>query len=174
MPIIVADIVFAETKAVVVFGGLVVFLLGLGGWLALGEFASATTKVAGAGVGLLAAVLVVYLYLFARASLQVEGDAVVLDVPLYGHTVDRGQVVEDGVRALDLMVNTDQIPTIRTNGIGLPGFLDGHVKLRDGTKARVALTDKSSVLYLPLSDGSAWMVSVVDPHHAAAKFAEKS
>ena len=64
------------------------------------------------------------------------------------------------------------MPTIRTNGIGLPGFLVGHVKLRDGTKARVALTDKSSVLYLPLSDGSAWMISVVDPDQVAARFAE--
>lgn len=170
----VVDIIFPETKAVVVLGGLVVFLLGFGGWLALGGFASAPTKVAGAGVAILAAILVVYLSLFARACLRVEGDAVVLDVPLYGHTVDRGQVVEDGVRALNLMDSADQMPTIRTNGIGLPGFLVGHVKLRDGTKARVALTDKSSVLYLPLSDGSAWMLSVVEPDHVAARFAGKS
>ena len=166
------DIIFPETKAVVLFGGLAVVLLGIGGWLAFGGFASVTTKVAAAGVAILAAVLMGYLYLFAKASLRVEDDAVVLDVPLYGHTVDRAQVVQDGVRALNLMESPDQMPTIRTNGIGLPGFLVGHVKLRDGSKARVALTDKSSVLYLPLSDGRAWMVSVVDPDHVAARFAE--
>ncbi|MDE0178128.1 MAG: PH domain-containing protein [Gammaproteobacteria bacterium] len=168
----VVDIIFPETKAVVLFGGLVASLLGLGGWLAFGGFASGTTKVAGVGVAILAAVLVGYLLLFATASLRIEREAVVLDMPIYGHAVDRRQVVQDGARALDLMESTDQMPTIRTNGIGLPGLLVGHVKLRDGTKARVALTDKSSVLYLPLSDGSAWMVSVVDPDHVAARLTE--
>ena len=45
-----------------------------------------------------------------------------LDMPLYGRTINRDDVVEDGVRAMNLKESADHVPVLRTDGIGLPGF----------------------------------------------------
>ena len=139
----VVGIISPGAQAVTVFGVVVISLRGLGGWLSFGEFASNPTRVVGASLVVLALLLVAYLCLFFRASLKVDGDAVVLDIPLYGRTINRDDLVEDGVRAVNLKESADHVPVVRTNGIGLPGFLVGRVRLRDGTKALVALTNRS-------------------------------
>ena len=164
----VVGIPFPGTLAITIMGLIVVALLGLGGLLWLGAFASVTTRVIGVGLLVMAALFALYAYLFTRASLRIEVDEVVLDVPLYGRTIRREEVLSAGVRELNLLDDSDHAPVIRTNGIGLPGFLVGWVKLRDGTKALTALTDKTAVVYLPLSNGTAALVSVDDPARVVA------
>ena len=75
-------IISPGAQAVTVFGVLVISLLGLGGRLSFGVFASNPTRVVGASLVVLALLIVVYLHLFFRASLEVDRDAVVLDMPL--------------------------------------------------------------------------------------------
>ena len=164
----VVGIPFPGTLAITIFGLIVVSFLGLGGLLWLGEFASVLTRVIGAGLLAMAILFALYTYLFSRASLRIEVDEVVVDVPLYGRTIDRDEVLTAGVQGVNLLGDSDHAPVMRTNGIGLPGFLVGWVRLRDGTKAITALTDRTTVVYLPLSDGTAALVSVDDPVRVVA------
>lgn len=164
----VVGIPFPGALAISIIGLIVVSLLGLGGLLWLGAFASVVTRVIGVGLLVMAVLFALYPYLFTRASLCIEADEIVLDVPLYGRTISREEVLSAGVRELNLLDDSDHAPVIRTNGIGLPGFLVGWVKLRNGTKALTALTDKTAVVYLPLSNGTAVLASVDDPSRVVA------
>ena len=162
---------FPGTLAITIIGLIVVSLLGLGGLLWLGAFASVTTRAIAVGLLAMAVLFALYAYLFTRASLRIEVDEVVLDVPLYGRSINRDEVLSAGVRDLNLLDDSDHTPVIRTNGIGLPRFLVGWVRLRDGTKALAALTDRTAVVYLPLSNGTAMLVSVDDPARVVAALA---
>ena len=49
---------------------------------------------------------------------------------------------------------------IRTNGLGLPGYALGHFRLNNGRRARLALTTRSSVAYVPFDRRAALLLSV--------------
>lgn len=71
-------------------------------------------------------------------------------------------------RVVDLAEHGNLSPTIKTNGYGMPGFKSGHYRLRDRRKAFCLLTDTSRVLYLPLRDGSALVISPEKPRELLA------
>ncbi|MNV14613.1 hypothetical protein D3C71_1053040 [compost metagenome] len=71
-------------------------------------------------------------------------------------------------RVVDLAEHGSLSPTIKTNGYGMPGFKSGHYRLRDRRKAFCLLTDTSRVLYLPLRDGSALVISPEKPRELLA------
>ena len=51
---------------------------------------------------------------------------------------------------------------MRTNGVGLPGFLLGWFRLDNGERALIAVTDRGRVVYVPYVEGLL-LVSVADP-----------
>ena len=69
-------------------------------------------------------------------------------------------------RAGDLAHMTDVRTTLRTNGIGLPGYSAGWFRLANGSKAMLMLTDASRVIVLPFADGETLIASVEDPESA--------
>jgi len=71
-------------------------------------------------------------------------------------------------RVVDLAEHGNLSPTIKTNGYGMPGFKSGHYRLRDRRKAFCLLTDTNRVLYLPLRDGSALVISPEKPRELLA------
>lgn len=69
----------------------------------------------------------------------------------YGRKIPLGEINLDGVKSLNLLEERDKDyrVTLRTNGIGLPGYLVGWMKLHNGHKALVYITDKTKIAFIP-------------------------
>lgn len=113
-------------------------------------------------------VLVLALLLFVahsvrhtRFELSAEGLRVRGD--LYGRFLPAGEFDLGGARAVDLSREEPFRPKLRTNGVGLPGYLSGWFRLRNGEKALLFVTDRTRVARLPLRGGSCLLLSVADP-----------
>jgi hypothetical protein len=72
----------------------------------------------------------------------------------YGRKIPLDDINLDGVKSLNLLDerNKDYRVTLRTNGIGLPGYLVGWVRLRNSHKALAYITDRTNVVFIPTSN----------------------
>ncbi|GBU21029.1 hypothetical protein R80B4_00917 [Fibrobacteres bacterium R8-0-B4] len=72
----------------------------------------------------------------------------------YGRKIPIGDIDLNGVKSLNLRDerNKDYKVSIRTNGIGLPGYLVGWMRLHNGHKALVYITDKTNVALIPTTN----------------------
>ena len=63
-------------------------------------------------------------------------------------------------------------PRLRTNGMSVPGYHVGRFRLRNGSQAFATLTAMDrEVVYVPLRDGTAVLLSVEDPKGFAGALA---
>ena len=81
----------------------------------------------------------------------------------YGRSIPAGSLLVERAAPVDLKESREYGPTMRTNGIGLPGYGAGWFRLRNGEKALLFLTDASSVVYLPTTEGYSLLLSVAEP-----------
>jgi hypothetical protein len=81
----------------------------------------------------------------------------------YGREVKMDQIEIDGIRSTNLTEDTERRMKLRTNGIGLPGFMSGWFRLVNGEKCLAFVTDQKSVLYVPTKEGFSMLLSVADP-----------
>ncbi len=82
---------------------------------------------------------------------------------LYGRSIDKKSLVAPDARIINLLDDTVYRPRIRTNGVGLPGYLEGWFRLKNKEKALLFLTNKAQVIYIPTKDGYSVMLSVTKP-----------
>ncbi len=115
---------------------------------------------------LLAAGLVFVVYTatsMGRGSVEVSAGSLRINAPFYGRSLPLASVDVAAARVVDLTREDDLRPTLRTNGIGLPGYSTGWFKLRGGGRALLVVTDKRRVLYLPTREGYSVLVSAAEP-----------
>jgi hypothetical protein len=79
---------------------------------------------------------------------------------VYGRFIPREDIDTEGVRVMNLNVDTEYQPKWRTNGAGLPGFASGWFKLANKEKALVFLTDRNRVVYIPTKRDYSVLLSV--------------
>jgi hypothetical protein len=70
----------------------------------------------------------------------------------YGKSIPIGEINVNGIRQLNLNNDKDYNIRIRTNGIGLPNYHVGWMRLNNGNKALAYLTDKTNVVLIPTKD----------------------
>lgn len=125
-----------------------------------------------AGISLVLVLVIGLLAFIAYSSrnvrFEVSDGGLRISRSLYGRLIPRGDVVADGVRVIDLRVDSQYAPKWRTNGAGLPGYAEGWFKLKNQEKALLFVTDRSRVVYIPTRKGYAVMLSVRE----TAEFAE--
>ena len=99
----------------------------------------------------------------ARSS-TVELDAIGITIhsAFYGRTIPWSSVLGETAMPVDLTRRSHLAPSIRTNGIGLPGYGAGWFRLRNGNKALAFLSDRTRVAYIPTRDYSL-LLSVENP-----------
>lgn len=97
-----------------------------------------------------------------RVAVAVTPDAIELRAPFYGRVIPRATIATDELRVVDLNTDKDLQPGLRTNGVGLPGFLLGWFRLGNGDSALLAVTDRSRVVCVPHVDG-VLLASVAEP-----------
>jgi len=90
-------------------------------------------------------------YSMRSVAVEVRSDGLRIKGSLYGRFIPKEDIIEDGIRTLDLSVERDYKPRIRTNGIGLPGYKEGWFRLRNGEKALLFVTS-DVVVYIPTKD----------------------
>ncbi len=96
-------------------------------------------------------------------SVELSETTLRINIPLYGRSISRKEIVAEKARIVDLNDETSLGPRFRTNGIGLPGYRIGWFRLRNGDKALAALTGVEQVLYVPTTRDYSILVSVVEP-----------
>ena len=99
-------------------------------------------------------------YSARHASFTVTDDTLRIRASLYGRTIPRSDIMSEGVRVVDLNIDTEYKPKSRTNGIGLPGYSEGWFRLANKEKALLFVTDRSRVVYIPTKDNYAVLLSV--------------
>ena len=89
---------------------------------------------------------------FKNTGIAIKDGEIAITSFLYGRRIPIENVYVDEVRAVDFNSNSDCRVSWRMNGIRLPGFLSGWMKLKNGKKALVFVTDKNNVLMVPTKD----------------------
>ena len=113
-----------------------------------------------------------FLYGGLRGTAIVGTDAVRLNVPVYGRSIPRASIDTAGVRVINFGSSPHLRPRLRTNGLSVPGYHVGRFRLRNGSRAFATLTAMDrDVVYVPLLDGTAVLLSVEDPKGFATQLA---
>ncbi len=81
---------------------------------------------------------------------------------LYGRFVPRANIDSAGAKIIDLRVDQEYRPGMRTNGVGMPGYSAGWFRLKNREKALLFVTRESNVVYIPTTQGYSLMLSVRD------------
>lgn len=82
---------------------------------------------------------------------------------LYGRMIPWNALAVTDARHVDLSTERGLQPTMRTNGIGLPGYQAGWFRLRQAGKGLLFVTDRSRVVAIPTTLGYTLLLSVNDP-----------
>ena len=96
-------------------------------------------------------------FIVSSEGLQLRGD-------VYGRTIAARDLIVEEAEQVNLRHKGPYSPKWRTFGTGLPGYLAGWFKLRNGEKALLYVTDTSSVVRIPTRNGYQVLLSVEDPH----------
>ncbi len=116
-------------------------------------------------VAFLSALTIFFAYLACRmnnVSFEITSEALRIRSPLYGRLIPLSAIIKDRVEILDLVKDDSRRPSLRTNGMGLPGYAAGWFRLRNKEKALLFLTANSNVVYIPTSEGYSLLLSVKD------------
>ena len=98
-----------------------------------------------------------------RAGFEISPEGLQVRGAPYGRRLPHSSLLLERARHVDFRTDPDLRPRRRTNGIGLPGYLAGWIKLQSGEKALAFLSDRSRVVYIPTTEGYSMMLSVYDP-----------
>ena len=100
-------------------------------------------------------------YELSPAGLAIRGT-------LYGRTLPWSSLGPADARIVDLATTPELQPTLRTNGLGLPGYQAGWFRLRRAGKGLLFLTDRSRVVVIPTRLGYTLLLSTSEPERFLA------
>ena len=115
---------------------------------------------------LLVVILIALIYVgysSRNSRVVVERDRIRLVGDFWGREIPFTMLDVAGARILDLAGDPEFAPKRRRLGTGLPGYVSGWFRLRNGEKALVYLTKRQNVVYVPTSDGYALLLSLDEP-----------
>jgi hypothetical protein len=87
-----------------------------------------------------------------RTAISIGAGEIVIDSFPYGRKIPAENILAHEVKAVNLNETKEYDIAVRLNGIGLPNFYSGWMKLNNGKKALTFITDKNSVLLMPTKD----------------------
>jgi hypothetical protein len=82
---------------------------------------------------------------------------------IYGRIIPKEQLKVSLARIVDLTVDEEYKPKMRTNGLGLPGYQSGWFRLKNGEKALMFLTDRKQAIYIPTINNYSLLISPENP-----------
>jgi Bacterial PH domain len=82
---------------------------------------------------------------------------------IYGIFIPKQDIVVSEIKVLNLQLNAEYMPAVRTNGIALPNHYEGWFILQNGDKSLVCVKDLSQVVVIPTTRGFLIMLSISSP-----------
>jgi hypothetical protein len=79
----------------------------------------------------------------------IDKDSISIKNTLYGRTIKKSSVFAKGFTITDLNTQSTYRPGLRTNGVGLPGYMAGWFRLKNKQKGLLFVTDRSKVVCIP-------------------------
>lgn len=98
-----------------------------------------------------------------RRQATFDGQHLRVKATYYTREAPVSEFALDKARVVDLREHTELKPLLKTNGVGMPGLMAGHFRLRDRRKAFCLVTDPAKVLALPHADGRIWLLGLEHP-----------
>lgn len=121
-------------------------------------------------IALIGALLLALLVLFAyvgtasqRTRFELSSAGLAIRGSLYGRTLPWASLRVDDARVVDLTQDRELRPTLRTNGVGLPGYQAGWFSLGSSGRGLLFLSDRTRVLAVPTTEGYTILMSATDP-----------
>lgn len=110
-----------------------------------------------AGLAYAAAAMVLLFLIIDRAMhrhrIAVDGGMLEVATTFYRRKLALSELRLDQARVVDLAERTEFKPALRSNGTSLPGFHSGWFRLRNRSRAFVAIAGGPRVLWLPTTRG---------------------
>ena len=100
---------------------------------------------------------------FRRRRVVFDGGVLAVTAALFHRRVMRDAIDLSRARAVDLAEHTELRPRWKAFGMGLPGYRAGWYFLAGRARGFCLLTDTRRVLWLPLHDGGALLLSLERP-----------
>jgi hypothetical protein len=97
----------------------------------------------------------------------VNDDGLRISPGLYTRSIPWGDIDREGIKVLNLNIDTEYKLERRTNGSGLPGFASGWFRLANDEKALVFVTDRNRVVYIPTNKDYSVLLSVSEAEEFA-------
>lgn len=104
--------------------------------------------------------------LVLRNDVSIRDARLEVKAALYSQTVDVNHLDLSKAKVVDFSTTHSELrPTIRTNGIGLPGYQAGWFRTASGERLFLAAPGSSPNLYIPTTEGFALLLAVEEPVH---------
>lgn len=129
-----------------------------------------TAKYASLGILIaVAGLFVVTLYKSFNSTVSWDNNHVMINIPLYKQTLARSDVYLQQAYLADLSQPNELTPTLRTNGMGLPGYSLGWFKLSNGDKGLLSVTERNEIIAIPTNLGYTILLSAEAPVESLQK-----
>ena len=93
--------------------------------------------------------LIGIIFSIKHTSISIKDEDIIIKSFLYGRKIPIEDVSINEIRTINLKRNNEYDISFKTNGIGLPNFYSGWMRLNNSKKALVFLTNKENVLLMP-------------------------
>jgi hypothetical protein len=102
-------------------------------------------------IGLMALFPAIF-YSMKNTTLSLTNKEIIIKSIMYGKKIPLENILINEIKKINMDVDKDYNLSIRTNGIGLPNYKSGWMRLNNGKKALVHITDKNNVILIPTKD----------------------
>jgi hypothetical protein len=87
-----------------------------------------------------------------NTTLSLTNKEIIIKSIMYGKKIPLENILIDEIKKININIDKDYNFSIRINGISLPNYKSGWMRLNNGKKALVHITDKNNVILIPTKD----------------------
>ena len=159
-----AHIIAIGTTPALILGAIILVEMGFGVFMLLAsKSARVIMKIAAIFLFAMASLFGYFTYGAFYSTVTIGNDNLHVDVPIYSRTIPLESIDAELSKVVDLNHSSEFNLSMRTNGLGVPGYQLGWFERAGGGRIYAVLTDRSSVVYLPTTDGYALLLSIEEP-----------
>ena len=92
------------------------------------------------------------MYYMKNTKVIISNDYLTIKSIIYGRNIPFEKINVAGIKKINLLNDHDYNIKHKTNGIGFPNYYAGWMRLNNGDKAFVHLTDKTNVVLIPTEE----------------------
>ena len=158
------QIIAIGTTPALILGAIILVEVGFGVFMLLASAAARVfMKITAIFLFAMAALFGYFTYGAFYSTVTIDTDNLHVNVPIYSRTIPLEYVDAEHSKVVDLNQSSEFKLSIRTNGLGVPGYQLGWFERTGGGRIYAVLTERSSVVYLPTTDGYALLLSIEEP-----------